>query len=148
MLGELTGTAIANILQSQVTGRLACTDGDQPYITPVTYAYDGNYIYGQTNEGKKLDILRRNPKVCFEVDVMTDMRNWRSVIVFGLFEELEGAEATAARELLFDRVYPLSTSSTIHPHEHEVSGTIDDGTRIKTALYRVKILEVTGRFEK
>jgi len=93
MLGTLNETQINNVLSSQVIGRLACTDGKQPYIVPVTYTYDGSYIYGQTNEGMKLNILRKNSNVCFEVDMMTDMRNWQSVIVLGKFEELKNKEA-------------------------------------------------------
>ena len=61
MLGELDKLQVNNVLISQVMGRLACTDGIHPYIVPVTYAYDGEYIYGQTNKGKKLDMLRRTP---------------------------------------------------------------------------------------
>ena len=72
MLGELNDTEIRNVLSSQVLGRLACSKGNQPYIVPVTYTYDDEYIYGQSNIGKKLRILRKNPNVCFEVDTMTD----------------------------------------------------------------------------
>jgi nitroimidazol reductase NimA-like FMN-containing flavoprotein (pyridoxamine 5'-phosphate oxidase superfamily) len=148
MLGELSKEQIENILSSQSLGRLACTDGHNPYITPVTYTYDGKYIYGQTNEGKKLHIVRKNPNVCFEVDVMTDMRNWQSVIVYGKFEELKGKEADAARDILFGRIFSLMTSSTIHPHGHDVTSTIDDKNRVKGIMYRIQMKEVTGRFEK
>jgi nitroimidazol reductase NimA-like FMN-containing flavoprotein (pyridoxamine 5'-phosphate oxidase superfamily) len=127
---------------------MACTNGKQPYIVPVTYTYDGKYIYGQTNVGKKLKILRKNPNVCFEVDMMTDMRNWKSVVVYGKFEELKDAEAGKARDVLFDRVFPLMTSSTIHSFGHEEKGKVDDSTRVKHAMYRIKIKEITGRFEK
>lgn len=148
MIGQLNGLQINNILSSQVIGRLACTDGKQPYIVPVTYAYDGKYIYGQSNEGMKLDILRKNPFVCFEIDMMTDMRNWQSVIVTGKFEELRNKNASNAREILFNRVFPLMTSSTIHAHEHAVTEAIDDSTRVKQVMYRIKIKKVTGRYEK
>ncbi len=148
MLGELTKTQIENILTGQVIGRLACSDGKQPYIIPVTYAYDGTYIYGQTNEGTKLNILRKNPLVCFEVDVITDMRNWQSVVVNGIFEELDEAQVEKARDVLFNRVFSLLTSSTIHSHEHGVTETIDDSNRVKYVMYRIKISSVTGRFEK
>jgi uncharacterized protein len=148
MLGKLDDTKINSILSSQVIGRLACTDGDQPYIVPVTYTFDGRNIYGQTNEGTKLNILRKNPKVCFEVDMMTDMRNWQSVIVFGKFEELKEEEAEEAREILFGRVFPLLTSSTVHPHEHGDTIELDDSTRVKYVMYRIKIMRRTGRFEK
>jgi uncharacterized protein len=148
MLGQLSDTQIGNVLSSQAIGRLACTDGKQPYIVPVTYTYDGEYIYGQTNEGTKLKMLRKNPNVCFEVERMTDMANWQSVIVFGKFEELKDERAKEAREILFGRVFSLMTSSTIHSHEHEVTEKLDDSNRVKYVMYRIKIKKMTGRFEK
>jgi len=148
MLGQLNDTQIQNIFSSQAVGRLACTDGKQPYIVPVTYTYDGKYIYGQTNEGTKLKMLRKNPNVCFEVDMMMDMRNWQSVLVYGKFEELKNEQAKKARDILFGRVFSLMTSSTIHAHEHEVTEELDDSNRVKYVMYRIKIRKVTGRFEK
>lgn len=147
MTGALTDTQIRNVLSSQVLGRLACTDGLQPYIVPVTYSYDGDFIYGQTNEGRKLSILRKNPLVCFEADLMMDMANWQCVLVFGSFEELTGKEAQAAKEKLFSRVFSLMTSSTLHGHEHEVSSTPDDKGREKMIMYRIRINEISGRYE-
>jgi nitroimidazol reductase NimA-like FMN-containing flavoprotein (pyridoxamine 5'-phosphate oxidase superfamily) len=148
MLGELNDAQIRNVLSSQVLGRLACSDGDQPYIVPVTYSYDGEYIYGQTNEGEKLSILRKNPHVCFEADMMTDMANWQCVLVFGEFEELEEEAAKEAREVLFKRIYSLMTSSTIHAHEHEQTGKTDDSNRVKNIMYRISINKLSGRFER
>ena len=148
MLGQLNDAQIRNILSSQAVGRLACTDGKKPYIVPVTYTYDGKYIYGQTNEGTKLKMLRKNPNVCFEVDMMMDMRNWQSVIVYGKFEELKNEQAKKARDILFGRVFSLMTSSTIHAHEHEVTEELHYSNRVKYVMYRIKIRKVTGRFEK
>jgi uncharacterized protein len=147
MLGELNNTEIGNLLTSQVLGRLACTDGLKPYIVPVTYTYDGKYIYGQTNIGTKLKILRKNPNVAFEVERMMDMANWQSVVVQGKFEELVGKDAELAKQILSNKLFYLLTSSTIHAHEHEVTAEVDDGTRLKAVLYRIKIEKVTGRFE-
>jgi hypothetical protein len=148
MLGELDKMQITNILSSQVIGRLACSDGKHPYIVPVTYTYDGKYIYGQSNEGTKLNILRKNPHVCFEVDMVTNMANWQSVVVYGTFEELTNKEADEARDILFNRVYPMLTSSTIHPYGHEETTQVSNGTRIKRVMYRIKINRFSGRFEK
>ncbi len=148
MLGQLNDTQIRNILSSQALGRLGCTDGKQPYIVPVTYTYDGKYIYGQSNEGMKLKMLRENPNVCFETDMMTDMHNWQSVVVFGKFEELKNEAAEEARKILFGHVFSLMTESSVHAHEHKVSAKIDDSNRVKFVLYRIKIKKMTGRFEK
>jgi nitroimidazol reductase NimA-like FMN-containing flavoprotein (pyridoxamine 5'-phosphate oxidase superfamily) len=133
-----------------VIGRLAVTDGLQPYIVPVTYCYDGKYIYGQTNDGNKLSIARKNPNVCFQVDMMSDMANWQSVLVYGKFEELKDGdiEVQKAREILFTRVFSLMTSSTIHAHEHQTDNNLDDSNRVKTVMYRIVINSKTGRFER
>ena len=147
MLGNLNNDQVKNLLASQVLGRLACTDGKQPYIVPVTYFYDGKSIYGQTNEGMKLNIMRENPNVCFEVDSMTDMNNWKSALVFGTFEELDGEKSNMARELLFGRVLSLMTSSTVHAHEHDSGSAIDDSSRVKYYMYKINIEKMSGRFE-
>ncbi len=144
----MTDDQVNSILLSQAFGRLACADGNMPYIVPITYAYDGNYIYGQTNEGAKLDIMRKNPSVCFEVDRMTDMKNWKSVIVYGTFEELEGDAAEQARSKFFGSLFPLTTRSKIHPFQHETVYEPDDTTRIKKVMFRIKIEKITGRFAK
>lgn len=93
--------------------------------------------------------MRNNPNVCFEVDVMNNMVNWRSVIINGTFSELKGAEADEAREYLFNHIWPYLTSSTIHSHEHESShASVNDVNRIKPIMFRIKVKEKTGRFEK
>lgn len=148
MLGQLTETKMKSILSSQVLGRLACTDGKHPYVVPVTYAYDGKYIYGQTNFGKKLSLLRKNANICLEVDLITGMCNWQSVVVYGKFEELKDEKKTKARVKLFDKVFPLKTNSAIHPFEHGVTSKVDDSTRVKYVMYRIKIKKLTGRYEK
>lgn len=148
MLGELNEIEIKNILSSQVIGRIGCTDGEQPYVVPVTYAYDGKYIYGQTSSGKKLDILRKNPNVCFEIDLMIDMRNWQSVIVYGKFEEMNKEDTIKAKEVLYDRIFSLSTSTTVHSFGHEKPTEIENDSKILPVMYRIAISKVTGRFEK
>jgi len=148
MLGHLNNIQINNLLTSQVVGRIACTDGRQPYIVPVTFVFDGKYIYGQTNEGHKLELLRKNPNVCFEIDAMTDMRNWQSVLVYGKFEELKNTMAEKVRHHLFTRVFPLMTHSVVNSHGHGVTASIDDSTRIKQVMYRIKVKKLTGCFEK
>lgn len=147
MLGTLNREQINNILSSQVVGRLGCTDGKSVYVVPVTYTYDGQYIYGQTRPGKKLDILRKNPTVCFEIDVMTDMRNWQSILVYGKFQELTKEEAEKARDILYNRIYTLATSATIHSFGHEGSDSDVSQKKEGPIMYKIVIDEITGRFE-
>lgn len=148
MLGTLDNEEMNNLLTAQALGRIACISKGRPYIVPVTYAYDGKYIYAQTNKGRKLDAMRINNNVCFEAERMMNMTNWESVIIEGKFEELKGRLAEKARAVLLDAVFSLATSSTVHPFEHEVNTELDDSNRIKTVMYRIRIRKMTGRYEK
>jgi uncharacterized protein len=148
MLGTLTNLQMDDLLKKQAVGRLGYRDDRRYYITPVTYAYDGKYIYGQTNEGLKLNIIRDNPYVCFEVDAILNMANWECVMLWGHFEELENDTAKIAREYLYNNLLDMLTSTTIHLHTHDHSREADDKNRIKQVVYRISIVERTGRFEK
>lgn len=65
--------AILAILDKSQIVHIAMIDGDEPYLVPVNYGYtmeDGKltlYVHGAT-EGRKLDVLRANPKVFIEMD--------------------------------------------------------------------------------
>lgn len=150
MTGELNEQQINNLLTSQAIGRIACCDGKHPYIVPVTYSYDGHFIYGQSTEGQKIELMRQNPNVCFQVDISCNMDDWQSVLVFGQFEELKEETAVKAREHLFSKVVPLMTSSAIHQHEHweGLGHELSDLSRIKPIMFRIKVNEKSGRFEK
>ncbi len=52
-------------------GRMATTSADgYPYVTPVNYVFCNNSIYFHCSKiGEKLDNLRRDSRVCFEVDI-------------------------------------------------------------------------------
>ncbi|MEO6963520.1 MAG: pyridoxamine 5'-phosphate oxidase family protein [Puia sp.] len=147
MLGTLTEIQINNLLTQNAVGRIGYHDEIKSYITPVTYVFDGEHFIGQTNEGLKLDIMRKNPYVCFEVDVMSSMSNWQSVIAWGYFEELFDNDALDARKYLYNSILDLLTVPSVHPHEHEPNILIDDSNRIKRVMYRIKITEKIGRFE-
>jgi nitroimidazol reductase NimA-like FMN-containing flavoprotein (pyridoxamine 5'-phosphate oxidase superfamily) len=57
------------ILKRAEVGRLALIDGVSPYIIPINFAYlNGKIGFHCDGKGKKLDIIAKNPRCCFEVD--------------------------------------------------------------------------------
>ena len=61
--------AIEAILAKSTVCRLALSTNDRPYIVPLCFGYEDNALYFHTaREGKKIDILKKNNRVCFEVD--------------------------------------------------------------------------------
>jgi nitroimidazol reductase NimA-like FMN-containing flavoprotein (pyridoxamine 5'-phosphate oxidase superfamily) len=148
MTGELTPEQIENIIQSQSVCRLACVNNNEPYVVPLSYYYDGNYFYCQSEEGKKIESMRKNPKVCMQIDLINGMDNYQSVVVYGEYEELKNWKAEKARKDMFEKIFSLLTRSRTHPFEHDNPQLLDDSNRQKKMMFRIRILQKTGRFEK
>lgn len=126
------------------------SDG-RTYIVPITYVFDGDAVIGHSAEGLKLRMMRANPHVCFEVDQRDNLANWRSVLAWGTYEELHGQAAFDGLQLLVARLMPLMTSETL-PLPEDPRERIVDGSPVadapKTIVYRISLVERTGRFEK
>jgi nitroimidazol reductase NimA-like FMN-containing flavoprotein (pyridoxamine 5'-phosphate oxidase superfamily) len=82
------------ILRTALVCRLGLTDGIRPYVVPLSFGFKNNTLYFHSApEGKKIEMLRKNSKVCFEFDldheVVADEKackwgmKYRSVIGFG-----------------------------------------------------------------
>lgn len=87
---EMSAFECREALARAHVGRLACARDNQPYVLPMNFALDGHYLYlyGFTTLGQKVEWMRSNPRVCFEIDTMAHQNEWLSVIVFGRYEEL------------------------------------------------------------
>ena len=148
MFGKLDEDEIEMLLNKQVIGRVGCHADNVTYVVPVSFGYDGQFIYGYTHEGMKINMMRKNPEVCFEVDEVLDMYNWRSVVCMGEFEELEdGEERTEALKTLLRRPLPTITSQTMQfsPKQPAAAPNLNI---IRGLVYRILIKSKSGRFEK
>ena len=147
MLGILQPEEMEELLKTQIVGRIGCHAEGETYVVPISYAYEASYIYCHTHEGKKSAIMRKNPNVCFEVEEMKDMANWKSVIVQGKFEELlERKERNNAMQTLLNRYLPIMSSVTTHLGKHWPFQP-DDTTDIDGIVFRIAVKEKSGRFE-
>ncbi len=96
--------ALEEILSNSIVCRIAMVDENNiPYIVPYNYGYKDNYIYiHSAHVGKKIDILKNNNNVCFEIEQKADIISadipcawsayYRSVIGYGKIELIEEFE--------------------------------------------------------
>jgi uncharacterized protein len=150
MLGSLSHDQIDGLLHEQYVGRIGCHTDGRTYVVPVTYVYQGDAIYAHSADGMKLRMMRANPNVCFEVEHLEDMANWRTVIAWGTFEELHGGAARAAMGMLVARLLPIVMSETATMTD---SMGVDEQRLAqvrgrKAVPFRVVLTEKTGRFER
>jgi nitroimidazol reductase NimA-like FMN-containing flavoprotein (pyridoxamine 5'-phosphate oxidase superfamily) len=143
VLGRLREDQIEDVLRTATTGRIGCRDGDAVYVVPISFVCDDGCVYGHSAEGRKLTLMRATPEVCFEVEDVRGLSDWRSVIARGIFEELHGDEARTALDLLASRFAPLGTRPEpgTPPPSHGYS------TSMPPVLFRIRLLSTTGRFE-
>lgn len=102
---EITDKKVLDeILSEALVCRLALMDGELPYIVPVNYGYNDGCIYiHSAPEGKKIDLLRRDNRVCFEVEGKVEIvkgekacawtTRYRSVVGYASVEILSDDES-------------------------------------------------------
>jgi nitroimidazol reductase NimA-like FMN-containing flavoprotein (pyridoxamine 5'-phosphate oxidase superfamily) len=135
---ELGREAIDAFLEARLVGRIGCHLDGCTYVVPVVYAYDGGSLYACSGEGRKIEMMRANPNVCFEVDEYDEAGSgsWRSVIAEGVFEELEGLAAARAVALLAKR-FLARTGRRGRPRRGKSDG--------KIVAFRIRIEHASGR---
>ena len=66
---------IEEILKQCKTCHVAMVDNEKPYVVPLSYGYqileDGTLelVFHSAKDGKKINILKKNPNVCFEISM-------------------------------------------------------------------------------
>lgn len=114
---EITDKAIMEkILDSSEVCRIGLVDNGEAYIVPVNYASrDGIIYFHSAPQGKKMDILRKNNKVTFEIEYPGEIMaaetpcewsaKYRSVMGHGTIETEEEPDAKRKAMDLIMRKY-------------------------------------------
>ncbi|APG88750.1 pyridoxine oxidase protein (plasmid) [Sinorhizobium americanum CCGM7] len=85
---EMTEAECITVVTSGRLARLACSKDDRPYVVPIHYAYAGRRLYSFSMPGRKIELMRVNPHVCVQVDMATGAQGWKSVLLYGQYQEL------------------------------------------------------------
>lgn len=143
MTGALDADGIDALLRCGTVARVACTLPEGvPYVVPVSYAYDGEAFYSYTADGMKLEAMRRRPLVCVQVDDIEDASNWRSVVAWGTFGELEGELAHDALRAISARLRTVAAA--------DAAGSDAERSHVERSgrygiVYEIRISKMTGR---
>jgi len=143
---------IEEIIRSCRVMRLAMSGDNAPYVVPLNFGYqlDGSQLtlyFHCAAEGKKTDIIKKNPRVCFEMDVEFEIVGpgneacrysckYASVIGFGEAREVSDHEKEKGLLLILkhaagDRPYNLDPKA------------VDN-----TSVYKIVSSDFTGKTNK
>ena len=135
---------IDDILRRATVVYLAMADDGSPYVLPLYFGYDGTALYLHSAlEGRKIEILRRNPRVSFAVHVDDAVipgevgcawsARYRSVLGEG---EVRFLEAPEERQYALDTLLGKFAEGPFTYHADVLA---------RTAVLRVEIQRLSGK---
>ncbi len=139
---------MVSIIEKAIICRVAMCWQDEPYVIPMNFGYRDNYIFlHSAGEGRKLDILRNNDKVCIEFDADVELvqsqkacnteMKYKSVLVFGTAVVLKDiAEKKRALDIIMHHYYNHDSLSAFHYPEDALK---------KVIIIKVKVEKITGK---
>lgn len=137
---------LESILEKAAVCRLGMAADGEPYVVPLCFGYrDGALFFHSASRGRKVEILGRNPRVCFEVDIDAKIvrgagacdwgMRYQSVVGFGTAVEItDPDEKRAALDVIMAH-YAEAGESFQYPQS---------GLR-KTTVFRVDVRRMTGK---
>jgi len=141
----MTRNEMEALLSEALVGRLGTCNRDEPYVVPICFLHVEDKIYFHSRlQGKKLENMNVNPRVCFQVDdynLVPSPRpcdfsmHYRSVIVFGRVRFLEDSEEKLkALKAMIDK-YDISHSAE----------PIDERMADRVAVGEITVEEMSGK---
>ncbi|MBN1809464.1 MAG: pyridoxamine 5'-phosphate oxidase family protein [Planctomycetes bacterium] len=135
---------VEDVMRRALYCRIAMCDGGTPRIVPMNFGYDGSYLYLHSGKRSgKLDVLRRNPAVCFQADVDVEVvgaeqpcrwsMRYRSVVGKGKVQILDDRE---------DKIFGLDV--LMRHYGWDKAGFVDAALE-RVAVLRVEIEEITAK---
>lgn len=144
---DLTQQQITDVLERACYGHLACHDGADLYVVPITFVCQDNALIAYTREGRKIGLMRQHPKVCVQTEEVHGDGSWESVILWGTFEEItDRKEAQQACIMLADQ-FARMTDPGRKPHVSPLIKDIAsmDWEKNAPVLYKIAIERSSGR---
>jgi len=136
---------IDGIIRGSTVCRLAFAVGEEPYVVPVSFGYDGDNLYFHSAAtGKKIDCIAANNRVCFELERNVQLVthpgmackwsfSFESVIGYGTVHELDSPGERAAG------------LNHIMAHYSGREWELDPAVLATTRVWRVEVLSVSGK---
>lgn len=138
-------TEIDGIMTRALTGRLGLTDGREPYIVPVNFAWDGRSIYCHSaTGGRKIELIGRNPRAAFEATADEELLRGDNACAWGM--RFRSVMAVGNAVVVTDRDAVVA-GLTVLMNKYGGAGPwhFREESLARTAVIRIDIERITGK---
>jgi nitroimidazol reductase NimA-like FMN-containing flavoprotein (pyridoxamine 5'-phosphate oxidase superfamily) len=130
--------------------RLGLADGNEPYIVPLNFGYEFtegvlSLYFHSAREGRKIDILRKNRRACFEIDGKHELIRGGTACEYGFaYESVIGAGFV---EFIEDREGKIRALNLLMRRQtgEDRDFTYQDARLDQVAVYRLRVESFTGK---
>jgi uncharacterized protein len=137
-------SAIDEIINRCLVCRLGLSDDGMPYVVPLNFGYEDNTLFFHAApQGRKLDILAKNNRVCFEFD--TDVEIVASEDVAGWGTKYSCVIGFGTASLVEDPAEKRRAYDAIMRHYAGKKFTYPDFCVDCSSIIKVTIDSVTGK---
>lgn len=147
MIQELELNKGKKVLSENCIGHMSYIYMNNPFVVPITYYFDeeGGSLISYSSLGHKIEALRMNPQVSVQVEEIDSLNHWRSVVIYGKYEELSGSTARYELHKFCEGVKKL-----VNAKEQRTLKFLCDFSSKATSekppiVYRINIDEMTAR---
>ncbi|MDR0761030.1 MAG: pyridoxamine 5'-phosphate oxidase family protein, partial [Treponema sp.] len=148
---EVTGAEnLLEILRECTVCRLGMADNGVPYVVPLNFGYEYQddtlilYFHG-AREGKKIDILKKNNRVCFEMDTGHQLTRGDSVCHYGFnYASIVGMGTVEFLEEAAEKIRALNLLMK-HQTGEDREFAYGEAELRAVAVYRLRVETVTGK---
>jgi len=139
---------IESIISRADVCRVAFAYGNDPYIVTLNFGYSGGkekkIYFHCASEGKKLEMIRKNNWVCFEMDIDHKLHTGKNACDYGMsYRSVVGWGRILV--LTDDEEKKTGLDSIMSHYSQEKSFSYDKSTLDRTILLRLDIIKVTGK---
>jgi uncharacterized protein len=143
---EITDKSVIHtILEDAMVCRLGLASRNQPYIVPMNFVFESDHLFLHSGlSGKKIDVMRENSSVCFEIESQVSLNktdnacstgmNYYSIIGYGDVSFIE--DKVEKKRVLNLIAFKYSGSSDAQFPDEVVE---------KTLIIRIDIKEMSGK---
>lgn len=124
--------------------RLGMAWDNQPYIVPLCFGYDGSALYFHSaREGRKIDILRKNGAVCFEIDIEARVRSADEACKWGM--HYRSVMGTGRATLIDDHAAKREALDLIMAQYGSEAPVYAEAALARMLIIRVAIEAISGK---
>ncbi len=135
---------IEKILKQSHVCRLAMVDEDKPYLVPMNFGYsDGCLFFHCAKQGRKIDLIKKNPNICFEVDELIRLKKASLACDWGI--DFKSVIGSGKAQFLEDSKEKKNALNIIMSQYSDRSFEYPDEMLEKTLVIKVVIDEMTGK---